>query len=68
MNYFTKFCSREARKEIDYVNKTLVQWLKRKYKTVKKSKRKAWRMLVHLANSKTKLFYHWEEGIKPTIG
>ncbi|MDO9490686.1 group II intron reverse transcriptase/maturase [Acetobacterium sp.] len=68
MNYFTKFCSREARKEIDYVNKTLVQWLKRKYKTVKKSERRAWRMLVHLANSKPKLFYHWEKGIKPTIG
>lgn len=68
MNYFTKFCSREARKEVDYVNKTLVQWLKRKYKTVKKNEGKAWRMLVRLATSNTKLFYHWEKGIRPTIG
>jgi len=68
MNYFMKFCSREARKEIDYVNKTLVQWLKRKYKTVNKSKGKAWRMLARLAKSQPKLFYHWGKGIIPTIG
>jgi len=68
MNYFTVFYANEARKEVDYVNKTLVQCLLRKYKTVKKSKKKAWDLLANIANSYPELFYHWKMGIKPTIG
>jgi len=68
MNYFTVFCAREARKEVDYVNQTLVQWLIRKYKTVRKSKGKAWRMLARLAKTNPDTFYHWKAGVKPTIG
>lgn len=68
MNYFMVFGSREARKEVDYVNKTLVQWIKRKFKVTQKSNGKAWRMLARLAKSQPKLFCHWEKGIVPTIG
>lgn len=35
-NYFWKFCSREARKVLDYVNLSLVKWVTRKYKTIPK--------------------------------
>jgi RNA-directed DNA polymerase len=68
MNYFMVYRSREARKEIDYVNQILVRWIKRKYKTTRRNWGKAWRMLARLAQSTPSLFYHWQRGIKPTIG
>lgn len=68
MNYFMKFGSREARKQIDYVNVTMIQWLIRKYKGINRSQGKAWRMLARLAKSQPGLFYHWTMGIRPTIG
>lgn len=68
MNYFMKFGSREARKQIDYVNMSMVRWLTRKYKRIKRSKGKAWRMLARLSKAQPELFYHWTIGIRPTIG
>lgn len=67
MNYFMKFGKREAIKQIDYVNKTLFWWMKRKYKRLNRSKRKTWRFLASSARSNPGLFYHWKKGIRPTI-
>ena len=67
-NYFSKFCSSEARKVLDYVNLTLVKWVMRKYKTIGGSEGKAFRCLARLAKSEPVLFYHWKMGIRPTIG
>ncbi len=67
-NYFSKFCASEARKVLDYVNLTLVRYIRFKYKTVKRSKAKAYRYLVRIAKAQPKLFYHWQMGIRPTIG
>jgi RNA-directed DNA polymerase len=67
-NYFTRFGAREARKALDYVNLTLVRWCKKKYKSLKGSKGKAFRYLARLAKAKPELFYHWKMGIHPTIG
>lgn len=68
MNYFMVYRSREARKEIDYVNQVLVRWIRKKYKTVRRNWGKAWRMTVRIAKTTPTLFYHWQRGIKPTIG
>lgn len=68
MNYFMVYRSREARKEIDYVNQILVRWIKKKYKTVRRNWGKAWRMTARIAKSTPELFYHWQKGIKPTTG
>lgn len=67
-NYFMKYFPSMAKKEIDYVNIAILQWIKKKYKKIRKSWRKAWKMLVLLAESKPDLFYHWSLGVKPTIG
>jgi len=67
-NYFTRFGAREARKALDYVNLTLVRWCKKKYKSLKGSKGKAFRYVARLAKAKPELFYHWKMGIHPTIG
>lgn len=66
-NYFTKFYSSEARKSLEYVNHSLIRWVRRKYKTIRKSKGRAWRYLSRLAKIEPKLFYHWQKGIIPTI-
>lgn len=67
-NYFSKFCASEARKILDYVNLTLVRYIRFKYKIVKRSRRKAFRYLIRIAKSQPNLFYHWQMGIRPTIG
>ena len=67
-NYFWKFCSSEAKKSLDYVNYSLVRWVRRKYKTIRRSEGKAWRYLARLAKIQPDLFYHWQKRIVPTIG
>jgi len=67
-NYFTKFGSSEAKKSLAYVNLTLVIAVRRKYKSIKKSKRGAWKFLVKLCQMRPDAFYHWQLGVKPTIG
>ncbi|CAI8836328.1 hypothetical protein BHU24_27270 [Bacillus pseudomycoides] len=62
------FCASEARKILDFVNLTLVRFIRFKYKTVKRSKAKAFRYLVRMAKAQPNLFYHWQMGIRPTIG
>jgi RNA-directed DNA polymerase len=66
-NYFSKFCSSEARKSLDYVNLSLVRWVKRKYKTIRGSEGKAFRYLGRLAILQPNLFHHWQIGVTPTI-
>ena len=66
-NYFTKYCASEARKILDFVNLTLVRWIKYKFKTVKRSYAKAFRYLVNIAKGSPDLFYHWQMGIRPTM-
>ena len=66
-NYFTKFCASEARRILDFVNLTLVRWIKFKFKTVKRSYAKAFRYLVNIAKGSPDLFYHWQMGIRPTM-
>jgi RNA-directed DNA polymerase len=67
-NYFSKFCSSEARKSLEYVNHTLVRMVKSRYKTIKRSKRKAWKYLTRLSMQEPRLYYHWTMGLLPTIG
>jgi len=67
-NYFMKYSPSIAKKEIDYVNIAILLWIKKKYKKVGKSWRRAWKMLVSLAKFNPDLFYHWSLGIRPTIG
>jgi RNA-directed DNA polymerase len=66
-NYFSKFCSCEAREVLKYVNLSLCKWLMRKHKTVKRSIIKAIKLLANIAKSIPNLFYHWQIGVIPTI-
>jgi RNA-directed DNA polymerase len=67
-NYFTKFCSSEAKKSLNYVNHTLILMVLSRYRAMKKSKKKAWVFLTRLAQAEPELFYHWKLGSIPAIG
>jgi len=67
-NYFSAFCASEARKSLDYVNLSLVRYIRCKFKTVKRSKAKAFRYLIRIAKENPSLFYHWQMGVRPTSG
>jgi len=66
-NYFSKFGSSEARKSLNYVNRTLVQVVRKKFKGIKRSKPRAWRYLMRLSQAMPRLFHHWSMGLIPTI-
>lgn len=67
-NYFTQFSPEEAKRNLKYVNQRLVYWIKRKFKSAKRSNKKARELLTRIEESKPSLFYHWQLGISPTIG
>ena len=67
MQYFSKFGKGECMKVINYVNHLLVRWVRKKYKRARQRASWAWKLLAHLAQSQTSLFYHWQAGIRPTI-
>lgn len=67
-NYFSHHCASEARKVLDYINLTLIRWVKRKYKRLKRSNRRAFKFMANVAKELPQLFYQWKIGIRPTIG
>lgn len=66
-NYFRQFNSSVARRKgLDYVNLMLVHWARRKYKSLRRSRKKAFIWLSKLSKLNPSLFYHWQLGIKPS--
>jgi RNA-directed DNA polymerase len=66
-NYFSQYNASGARKALDFVNLTLVRWIKRRNKSAKGSYAKAFRQLVSIAKGNPELFHHWQMGIRPTM-
>ena len=66
-NYFIKYNASEAHKALDFVNLTLVRWIRRRSKSAKRSYAKAFRKLVSIARENPVLFYHWQIGLRPTM-
>lgn len=65
-NYFGRYHPSEAfRKGINYVNLTLIRWLKRTRKKVRRSLSKAKHLMYHIAMSSPDMFYHWKVGYLP---
>ena len=67
-NYFSKYCRSEAIKTLNYVNQILVKMVKREYKSIKGSNKRAWKYITWLRERQPGLFYHWQIGETPTIG
>ncbi|MCR5685028.1 MAG: group II intron reverse transcriptase/maturase [Lachnospiraceae bacterium] len=63
MNYFMAYGKREAIRNIDYVNISIVRFIMRFYKKQGETKKKAWKFAARIARQDPTLFYHWSQGI-----
>ena len=64
INYYSHYYKTGICNMLQYVNTILVKWVKRKYKTIRSTK-KATNWLAEIAQRDTKLFAHWRYGILP---
>lgn len=65
INYYSHFYKSEVIYTLNYINRCLVKWVRRKYKK-RNSRKRAINWLREIAKRDTKLFAHWKYGILPT--
>ena len=65
INYYSHFYKTEVVYALNYINRCLVKWVRRKYKK-KNSRKRAVNWLREIAKRDTKLFAHWNFGSLPT--
>lgn len=68
INYYGKYYKSELYCVFRHFNRTLVRWAMRKYKKLRGHKRRAEYRLGRIAKKQPGLFYHWQIGLKPSIG
>jgi len=68
MNYFFKFSAGEARNALNYINLTLIQWVRCKYKSTGRGHLKSHKLLSRICKEQPDLFYHWQMGLRPSVG
>ena len=68
INYYGRFYKSRMYPVLRHMNQALVQWARRKYKTLETHKTRAENFLGNIAKREPKLFVHWKMGIKPTAG
>lgn len=64
LSYYGAFYRSEMYRLIRHVNKTLVRWAMRKYKSLRFSKHRAVALLERIAQQQPGLFVHWQKGMK----
>ena len=64
LSYYGAFYRSEMYRLIRHVNKTLVRWAMRKYKSLRFSKHRAVAFLERIAQQQPMLFVHWQKGMK----
>ena len=64
INYYSHYYKAGINKILEYTNTILIKWVKRKYKTIRSTK-KATNWLAEIAKRDMKLFAHWKYGILP---
>ena len=68
INYYGRFYKSQMYPVLRHMNQALVQWARRKYKTLETHKTRAENFLGNIAKREPKFFVHWQMGIKPTAG
>lgn len=63
LNYFGHYRSSELYSVWRHLNRTLVAWARRKYKSLREHKIKAAKWLEEIAKRQPKLFVHWRVGM-----
>ena len=65
INYYSHYYKTEVIYTLNYINRCLVKWVRRKYKK-RGSRKRATNWLREIAKRDKKLFAHWKFGILPT--
>ena len=65
IQYYSKFGKTEFRKVMDYLNQRLVNWVRRKYKRLKRKWGRAYDLIAKTAKDNRALFSHWAVGYIP---
>lgn len=68
INYYGRFAKSNLYPFYRHMNKNLVLWARRKYKTLKAHRGRAEHWLGNIAKREPDLFAHWKIGFKPTAG
>ncbi|MCL5123950.1 MAG: group II intron reverse transcriptase/maturase [Deltaproteobacteria bacterium] len=68
VNYYGRFYKSELYSVLEYMNRALVRWARRKYKKFARHQRRANHWLGKIARRESKLFVHWQMGIYPAVG
>ena len=64
INYYGRFNKSALKPVMRQVNFTLIKWCTNKYKTFRYSKAKACQFMVHMFETKPRLFAHWKRGVQ----
>lgn len=68
INYYGRFYKSQLYAVLRYLNRALVQWVRRKYKRYENHRRNAEHWLGGLSRREPRLFAHWQMGILPSAG
>lgn len=68
LNYYGKYYKSEVYCIFRHFNRILTRWATRKYKRLRRHNRRAEYWLGRIANKETRLFCHWQLGLKPATG
>jgi group II intron reverse transcriptase/maturase len=65
INYYSHYYKSELIYTLNYINKCLLKWVRKKYKK-RNSRRKAIKLLIEISKRKSRLLAHWKFGVLPT--
>ena len=68
MNYYGKYYKSEVYCIYRHFNSILTRWATRKYKRLRRHTRRAEYWLGRIASNESRLFCHWQLGLKPATG
>ena len=68
LNYYGKYYKSEVYCIYRHFNSILTRWATRKYKRLRRHTRRAEYWLGRIANKESRLFCHWQVGLKPATG
>ncbi|WP_339058376.1 group II intron maturase-specific domain-containing protein [Candidatus Regiella endosymbiont of Tuberolachnus salignus] len=63
INYYGRYTRSALYGVIRHVNKALVRWARRKYKSLRHHKTRAMQFLERIAKQSPRLFVHWRAGM-----
>jgi RNA-directed DNA polymerase len=68
INYYSRFYKSQLYGVLRHLDRSLILWVRRKYKKLTHHKERASSWLGRLARKRPELFAHWQMGILPTVG